>query len=113
METDSGSFFVSGVSERVADFNLRVYILIYPVEPHGGGWWIQPSVVMKSDGSWSGRAWIGCSGYPPHVGDTLNIQAIVTTPERVKNRPMVDDPDDLKPGAKSNIVSLTIGSIST
>jgi len=108
-ETGSGSFFVSGNSERVAaNPDMRVYTLVHPADPYAAGWWIQPSVVMDLDGSWSGQAWIGDPDFPPHAGDKLDVLAIVTSPSQIQNRSKVDDPQDLKPRAQSYIVSVSI-----
>ena len=108
-DTGSGSFFVSGNSERVAtNPDLRVYVLVHPADPYAPGWWIQPSVAMDLSGSWSGQAWIGDPDFPPHAGDKLDVLAIVASPERVQNRLKVDDPQDLKPRARSHIVSVSI-----
>jgi hypothetical protein len=108
-ETGSGSFFVSGNSERVAaNPDLRVYVLVHPVDPYGAGWWIQEPVVMDRSGSWSGLAWIGDTDSPPHAGDKLDVVAIVSSPERIQNRPRVDDSQDFRPRAQSHIVSISI-----
>lgn len=112
IETGSGSFLVSGRSERVAtDPNVRVYVLIHPSDPFAAGWWIQTPVVMDSDGHWYGQAWIGNLEFPPEVGHTLDILAVVAYPDKVQHRVKVDDYKDLNPIAQSDIVAVRIGSI--
>ncbi|MDY6824483.1 MAG: hypothetical protein SWH68_11910 [Thermodesulfobacteriota bacterium] len=109
-EEGSGGFTVKGDSKRVTmDPNLRVCVLVHPVDPFAEGWWIQPAVVMNSDGAWSGQAWIGDPENPPHVGDVVDIMAVAALPDRLRGHAKVADPMDLGPAAQSELVEVRIG----
>jgi hypothetical protein len=108
----SGSFLVDGNSAGVSSKPaLRVYVLVHPAEPFAEGWWIQPAVVMNSDGTWSGQAWIGDPSSSPNVGDLIDVLAVVAASDQVKGHTKVNDPKDLNPLARSNTVRINIGSI--
>jgi hypothetical protein len=108
--TGTGYFSVCGISKNV-NYPLGIYILVHPVDRYAEGWFFNPSpAFINSDGSWYFEAQIGSSKYHPHVNDTLDILAIVTTPEQVQNSHWVPNSDDLNPKAKSdNIVRVSIG----
>jgi len=111
-DTGSGSFFVEGNSTGVIDkMDLRVYVFVHPADPFAEGWWKQPAVVMESDGSWSTQSWIGDKGFPPHVGDLIDIVALVAASEHIQDITKGIDPKDIKPKAQSNIVRFNIGTI--
>jgi hypothetical protein len=110
-ETGSGSFLVDGNSTRVIDNpRLRILILVHPADPFAEGWWIQPAVVMNSDGTWSGQAWIGDPNFPPNVGNLVDILVIVADPEQVQGQTKVSDPKDLNPVVQSSVVRFSIKS---
>lgn len=116
IDTGSGSFQVAGNSQHVFDRqDKRVYVLLHPANPFAEGWWVQPAVIMNSDGSWSGLAWIGNKQSPPETGDLVDLMAIVASPTDVAaalgNRNSVKDVQDLSPTARSEIVEFTIAAV--
>lgn len=57
----------------------EIVVLIFPIHPSGGGWFIQwPPASLGNSGSWlQSPAYIGSSEYPAHNGDTLQIEAVL------------------------------------
>jgi len=111
-EAGSGSFGVSGTSAEVfADPTLRLYVLVHPADPFASGWWIQQAATVDRNGQWTTQAWIGNEDFPPHVGDKIDILAIVTDPARVGGRNQISDPKDANPATQSGIIRMSIGSI--
>lgn len=73
-------FSVEGTSSNVENNrDLRIYVLVFPVNPPGAGWYPQVSLpIVKQDGTWSMTpAWLGSDQYPAKSGDTLKIVALV------------------------------------
>jgi len=72
------TFLVSGSSINVKQRDLKGYVLIYPIKPLGGGWWIQEnSIIINTDGTWKSVVQIGDKQHPPKDGDLFQIAAIV------------------------------------
>jgi hypothetical protein len=83
-------FEVKGLTSSVvsrSDFNdLRLYILIFPIDPPGAGWYIQlqPGGIQTSDGLWSqSPSWVGSTAVPVENGHTLKIVAVVVSTDAV------------------------------
>ena len=74
--------FTSSLVTR-SDFNdLRLYILVFPVNPPGAGWYIQlqPGSIQSSDGTWTqSPSWLGNQQFPAEAGDTLKIVAVIVS----------------------------------
>jgi len=70
--------FTSSVISR-SDFNdLRLYVLVYPINPAGAGWYIQlqPGAIQSSDGLWSqSPSWLGGA----KAGNTFKIVAVIVS----------------------------------
>ena len=110
-EPEVGFYIVKGSSSRVAsNSNLRVYVLVHPVEPFGEGWWLQPEGIVNLDGTWETQVWAGSKVTPVEVGYKFDIIAIVATEQsNEQKKKAIKDPKNLKPKAFSDIVRITIG----
>jgi hypothetical protein len=78
--TGACRFTVEGTSSNVVtNRDLRIYVLVFPVDPVGSGWYLQVSpATVRQDGTWSQMpAWLGDDEYPAKSGDTLQIVALV------------------------------------
>jgi len=64
---------------------FRLYVLVYPLEPFGGGWFLQltPATVSQVDGSWLAVAQIGDETSPAATGDTLRLVAVIASKDQV------------------------------
>lgn len=81
-------FTVEGTSSNViTDQNLRIYVLVFPVAPHGAGWYPQPSpATIRQDGTWiQTPAWMGSDEYPAEPGHTFQIVALVVQKDTLWN----------------------------
>ena len=83
---DACQFEVEGFTSSVvsrSDFNdLRLYVLVFPIDPPGAGWYIQlqPGSIQTSDGLWSqSPSWLGSVGSPVATGHTLKIVAVIVS----------------------------------
>lgn len=76
---------------------LRVYAFIYPLEPAGGGWYIQfPRAEIEANGDWlQAPAYLGNDGNPAETGDRVRIRAAVVTEDATYHGIPLDD---LPPG---------------
>jgi hypothetical protein len=107
--TGAGRFEVSGVSSNIATRNdMRLYVLVHPVEPYAGGWWIQHPANVSRNGKWTSEVWIGSDEFPPHDGDVVEIIAVVAWPESVLGRMHVDSPSQLDPDEITDIQRFTL-----
>jgi hypothetical protein len=57
----------------------EILVLVFPIHPSGGGWFIQwPPASPGNSGSWlQSPVYIGSSTAPSHNGDTLQIEAVL------------------------------------
>ena len=70
--------FVEG---RVADPNVRVWVIVHPMEV--GDYWVQPSVTIKEDGAWKVKIYIGRPGNID-VGKQFEIMAVANPKVELK-----------------------------
>lgn len=72
-------FQVSGKTAAGLSSDLEIIVLVFPVTPSGGGWYIQwPPASIGPDGDWlQSPTDIGSAAAPAHGGDTLQIEAIL------------------------------------
>jgi len=108
-QTGSGSFRVSGTSSKVS-LELKIYVLLHPVDPFASGWWVQQPAGIGPDGKWNTEAWYGSKDNPPQVGNKIDILAVVTSSEQVLEGTHQIDLKKVNPVAQSEVVSLIIGS---
>ena len=96
-----------------------IYVLVYPVNPSGAGWYPQiGETTVRPDGTWSRIAVIGAAEYPSHKGDTFRILALVVSKDAMINGTRLDkmtpgiaieEPGRIAPNfAKSKIIDLTV-----
>jgi hypothetical protein len=111
--TDNGGVFkVNGViTSYKKDTNLRVIVLIHSQKPYVKGWWMQTPAIVNENGDWQSGAQIGSNYYPPHVGDELDVIALVVNQGNIGTDPHVDDINRLKPIIESDVIHLTIKEI--
>jgi len=109
LTNNGGIFQVQGtVSSYKKDPNLRIIVLIHSARPFVKGWWIQTPATVNEKGDWQADAQIGSNYYPPHVGDELEVIALVVKQENIGTNPQVDDINGLKPIVQSDTIKLTI-----
>ncbi|KJJ85059.1 membrane protein [Candidatus Omnitrophus magneticus] len=106
----SGEFWAHGKVKNF-DKNFKLYILVYPVDPYGDGWWIQPEIYIQDDGTWEGKAWIGSDKYPPSEGTIFNIAVVLVDKNRNKLSGKIDNPRDITPVTITNVVGLEVEKI--
>ena len=72
-------FMVTGRTAGTLALSQEIVVLVFPVHPSGGGWFIQwPPASIEAGGSWlQSPADIGSSTAPAHDGDTLQAEAVV------------------------------------
>lgn len=79
---DEDFFPIEGSSSGFVEssFDLEIYILVYPIDPFGGGWYVQQAPGQApADGSWFAQPHFGGQGgFEAESGDIYNIAAIVT-----------------------------------
>lgn len=66
--------------------DLRLYVLVFPVNPGGSGFYIQilPGSIQPSDGTWQqSPAYLGHAGAPVAAGHTLKIVAVIVSSDAV------------------------------
>jgi hypothetical protein len=87
---DTCLFEVKGSTSSVisrSDFgDLRLYVLVFPINPPGAGWYIQlqPGSIQSSDGLWSqSPSWLGSVGAPEETGHTLKIVAVIVSTDAI------------------------------
>jgi hypothetical protein len=87
---DACQFRLEGSTSSVvsrSDFNdLRLYVLLFPIDPPGAGWYIQlqPGGIQASDGLWSqSPSWLGSTASPAKAGDTLKIVAVIVSTDAI------------------------------
>lgn len=82
-------FSVEGTTESVVSHsqydNLRLYVLVFPEDPPGAGWYIQVQPgAIQSDGTWSqSPAYVGNAGAPAQPGDTIKIISVVVSQDAI------------------------------
>ena len=107
---------VEGNSTNVANQGppKYIYLLVWPVDPFGGGWYIQETVatIDPSNGTWNIEAHIGAEDpWPVNDGDEINIAAIVVCDKNKmesllqNNPPRVESTDELPPHKMSAFVT--------
>jgi hypothetical protein len=71
-------FTIAGHSTG-AGSDLEIYVLVFPVRPSGGGWFVQsPSAFVAGNGDWNQTpAYVGSSTSPSGGGDTFRIAAVL------------------------------------
>lgn len=74
-------FAVTGRSSGVTA-GLQIFVLVFPVQPAGNGWYIQEaSASVSGNGLWTqAPSYLGAITYPVHNGDTLQIEAVAVRP---------------------------------
>lgn len=103
---------VAGRSESVFGHDLRIHLLVHPVRPYAAGWWLQPSVSLHDDGSWSGTVQIGNAEWPPQSGHVFEIvAAVVPTSSRSVAGEHVSDVRSLPVEAQSDVVRVTVDTV--
>ncbi len=86
---DICQFRVEGTTDSVVSHsqygNLRLYVLVFPEEPPGTGFYIQVQPgSIQSDGTWSqSPAWLGSRGEPAQPGHMLKMVAIVVSQDAI------------------------------
>ncbi len=111
--TDNGGIFkVNGVvTSYKKDANLAIIVLIHSDKPFVKGWWMQTPATVNEKGDWQSDAQIGSNYYPPHVGDELDVIALVVNQENIGTDPHVEDINRLEPIIQSDAIHLTIKEI--
>ena len=80
-------FQVAGKTSAGLSSDLEIIVLVYPVNPGGGGWYIQwPPAGIEPDGNWlQSPADIGSGAAPAHDHDTLQVEAILVHADATYN----------------------------
>jgi len=74
------NFTVEGTSSGVTtNPDLRIFILVFPLNPPGAGWYPQAyPATVEADGTWlQTPSWIGNVSAPVKTGHTLQVVAII------------------------------------
>jgi hypothetical protein len=73
--------------------DLEVVVLVYPIHPGAGGWFIQwPPASIQATGSWSqSPAYIGAGVAPARDGDTLQVEAVLVNADATYNGTALSD----------------------
>ncbi|MCP4538839.1 MAG: hypothetical protein GY832_17025 [Chloroflexi bacterium] len=102
-----------GANERQG---ITVMVLVLPVNPPGGGWWIQDGLsIDRLEGTWSIVAAMGDDMHSPGTGDRFSLRALLVE-ESVANDPQyapgvyLEDYSDIPYLAASERVNLDIES---
>jgi hypothetical protein len=68
-------------------FDYTVYVFVFPVNPHGEGWYLQkPPAPIESNGKWKqSPAYLGNNIDPAVAGNTLRIQAVLVKSDATFN----------------------------
>lgn len=73
-------FTIRGTSTLEDYSDVRIYTLVYPLDPSGNGWYLQHpfAIIDSSNGTWiQSPAVLGSPEYPAKDGDMLLIVAII------------------------------------
>ena len=78
--TQGGKFFVRGTAAGIQSQQIEghVYILLRPIKPDGGGWFVQQKATVVGDSIWSANAQYGEEEKPPEEGDSFQMMVIAT-----------------------------------
>ena len=72
-------FTVSGTATGLDSGDL-VAVFVFPIEPPGGGWFIQqPLASVDRDGQWLQDTHLGTGGFAVQGGDVLEIRVAIVT----------------------------------
>lgn len=76
-------FQVTGQVTGTIAAGLEILVLVFPVNPPGGGWYIQwpPAITGPGDAWLESPAYIGSPTAVAHDGDTLEIEAVLVRPD--------------------------------
>jgi preprotein translocase subunit Sec61beta len=84
------TFSVTGTSQGVKSSDLRLLLWVEPVKPASDipGWYLQRNphgiASVNADGSWTGKAQLGNTQWPPHNGDTFNLMVTAVSNNRAQ-----------------------------
>ena len=64
-----------GPDERAG---IHVMVLASPVDPPGGGWWVQSGMLLdRLDGTWSVIVTLGDQDHPPQTEHSFSVRALL------------------------------------
>lgn len=89
------------IKGKVSDPNADVWIVIHPIE--SSGFWVQPPVTVKDDGSWRVVVYFGEEG-SKHVGTRFEVRAFANPIGNIAEGKTTQWP---KATAKSNVIEVT------
>jgi len=77
---------------------LLLYLLLYPLDPYGGGWWVMDEPIdVDTDGNWTCHYQLGYEGAQPKTGDKFKLRVVAVDDRsnlpRLKE-PIANVPDD-------------------
>lgn len=103
---------VSGSSRSVAlDPDLRVVVLVRPVDPFAAGWWTSPPVAVDADGAWRTEIFLGSAEAPAEAGHRFEVLAVATSTDPRNFAQPLSDLGLLADAARSQAVEFTLGPI--
>jgi hypothetical protein len=85
-------FTVAGRSAG-AGSDLQIFVLVYPVNPPGGGWYVEsPPASIGGNGAWDqAPSYVGSAATPARNGDKLQIEAVVVHTGATYNGTLLSD----------------------
>lgn len=108
---DGGYFSVSGnLINQVNDPDNGIFLLVHPKSPKVAGWFVQPEATGLLD-RWDAEAQVGNQEWPPVAGNTYMLIAIIAKRSQMTGKVNVFDPNQLRPIAISDTVTIEIGTV--
>jgi hypothetical protein len=84
---------VEGTSAGVYGSNLKIYVLVYPIEV--GRWWVQPDVNILPNGNWDTNVYFGDPANPSKdIGKKFRISVIATSVKLKEGEQLENIPDN-------------------
>jgi hypothetical protein len=89
---------------------LTVYLLVFPLEPYGGGWSVMDEPIdVDEEGNWTCHYQLGYAGAQPKTGDKFKLRAVLVDDRSNLpsfKEPILDLPDDIIASSSDVIVTV-------